>query len=106
MRRYIDTDSSHTYTDDNLIQVLKKAEHQRVMLIFDTAGMAKSTAKKHLSNIIKRTSPAKWVVRIDLNDHTDTLKALKEQQIDSKKAINVVSERLLKLKTWFRVGII
>jgi hypothetical protein len=44
-------------------------------------------------------------VRIDLNDHTDTLKVLKEEQIDSKKAIEFVSERLLKFKPGLEVEI-
>jgi hypothetical protein len=38
------------------------------------------------------------VVRIDLNDHTDALKALKQEQIDKEKVIAFVSEKLLKLK--------
>jgi hypothetical protein len=60
--------------------------------------MSKSTVLTHLSKIIKRTFPAKWVVRIDLNDHTDVLKVLKEEQIDNEKVIEFVSERLLKFK--------
>jgi NTP pyrophosphatase (non-canonical NTP hydrolase) len=98
VRRYIDTHSSHTYTDDDLVKLLEQAEQQRVMLISDTAGMGKSTALTQLSRIIKRTSPAKWVLRVDLNDHTDVLKVLKEEQFDKEKAIEFVSERLLKLK--------
>jgi hypothetical protein len=47
---------------------------------------------------IKQNFPAKWVVRIDLNDHTDALNALKQEQIDQQKAIEFVSEKLLKLK--------
>jgi hypothetical protein len=38
------------------------------------------------------------VVRIDLNDHTDALKALKQKQIDKEKVIEFVSEKLLKLE--------
>jgi hypothetical protein len=99
VRRYIDTDSSHTHTADDLGKLLEQEQHQRVMLISDTAGMGKSTVLTHMSKIIKRTSPAKCVVRIDLNDHTDALKALKEEEIDSKKATEFVSEKLLKLKS-------
>jgi len=43
------------------------------------------------------------VVRIDLNDHTDALVALKKEQIHKKKAIEFLSERLLKLKTGLEV---
>jgi ankyrin repeat protein len=98
VRRYIDTDRSHTFTDGDLVELLEKAEQQRLMLISDTAGMGKSTVLTHLSKEIKRTFPAKWVVRIDLNDHTDVLKVLKQGQIDKEKAIEFVSEKMLKLK--------
>jgi len=98
VRRYIDTESSHRYTADDLDKLLEQAEQQRVMLISDTAGMGKSTVLTHVSKQIKQMFPAKWVVRIDLNDHTDTLKALREEQIHKENVIAIVSERLLKLK--------
>ena len=105
LRRYIDTESSHTYTADDLDKLLEQAQQQSVMLISDTAGMGKSTVLTHLSKEIEKNFPAKWVVRIDLNDHTDALNALKETpkklaqgQIDKGKAIEFVSEKLLKLQ--------
>jgi len=97
LRRYIDTDSSHTYTADDLDKLLEQAQHQRVMLLSDTAGVGKSTLLTHLSKQIKQNFPAKWVVKIDLNDHTDELRALKQEQIDKEKAIEFVSEKVLKL---------
>jgi len=96
-RRYIDTTISHTYTADDSDKLLEQAQHQRVMLISDTAGMGKSTVLTHLSKQIKQNFPAKWVVGINLNDHTDALKTLKEEQIDKEKAIEFVSEKVLKL---------
>jgi ankyrin repeat protein len=98
LRKYIDTESSHRYSADDLDKLLEQAERQRVMLISDTAGMGKSTLLTHLSKQIKQKFPSKFVVRIDLNDHTDTLKALKQEEIDKGKAIEFVSEKLLKLK--------
>jgi len=98
VRRYIDTDSSHTYTADDLDKLLEQAEHHTVMLISDTAGMGKSTVLTHLSKQMKQKFPAKWVVRIDLNDHTEALKELMQKQIDKEKAIEFVSEKVLKLK--------
>jgi hypothetical protein len=92
VRRYIGTDSSHTYTDNEFVKLLGQAQHQRVMLISDTAGLGKSTVRTHMSKIIQRKPPTKWVVRIDLNDHTDELKVLKEEHIHSKKVIEFVSE--------------
>ena len=98
LRRYIDTESSHVHTPDDLDKLLEQAQHQRVMLISDTAGMGKSTVLTHLSKHIKQNFPAKWVVRIDLNDHTNALKALKQTLIDKERAIEFVSENVLKLK--------
>jgi ankyrin repeat protein len=68
------------------------------MVISNTAGMGTSTVLTHLSTVITRPTPAKWVVRIDLNDHTDVLNRLKEGQMDNQQAIEFVSERMLKLK--------
>jgi len=98
VRKYIDTHSSHTYTADDLDKLLEQVEHQSVMLIADPAGMGKSTVLTHLSKQIKQKFPNKWVVRIDLNDHTDALKALKQEQIGKEKVVEFVSEKLLKLK--------
>jgi len=58
VRGYIDTESSHTYTADDLDKLLEQAQHQRVMLISGTAGMGKSTILTHLSKQIKRKFPA------------------------------------------------
>jgi hypothetical protein len=49
LRKYIDTDSSPTYTPDDLDKLLEQAHKQRLMLISDTAGMGKSTVMTHLS---------------------------------------------------------
>jgi len=109
LRRYFHADSSHTYTVDNLDKLLEQAEHQRVMVISDTAGMGKSTTLTHLSKQIKQNFPTKWLVRIDLTDHTDALhalNALKEQKpelIDREKAVEFVSEELLKLEQGLEV---
>ena len=54
VRRYIDTDSSNTYTADDIDKLLEQEEHQRVMLISDTAGIGKSTVLTHLSKEIKQ----------------------------------------------------
>jgi hypothetical protein len=46
------------------------------------------------------------VVRIDLNDHTDALKALKEKQIDKEKVTEFLSEKVLKHKPGLGVELI
>ena len=66
------------------------------MLISDTAEVDKSTVLTHPSKQIKQNFPPKWVVRIDLNDHAEALKALREKQIDKEKAIEFLSEKVLK----------
>jgi len=68
------------------------------MLISDTAGMGKSTLLTQLSKQIKQKYPARWVARIDLNDHTDALNELEQEQIDKEKVIEFISEKLLKLE--------
>jgi MoxR-like ATPase len=103
LRRYIDTERSNTFTPDDVDKLLKQALHQRVVLISDTVGTGKSTILKNLSKKIEEKYPAKWVVRIDLNGHTDALDTLKEEQIRMEKAIEFVSERLLKLKSDFEL---
>jgi hypothetical protein len=103
LREYIDTECSHRYTADDLDNLLEQAVYRRVMLISDKAGMGKSTVLTHLSKQIKQKFPAKWVVRIDLNDHTETLETLKREEIDREKAIEFVLEELLKLKPGLEV---
>jgi len=47
---------------------------------------------------MKQNFPTKWVVRIELNDHTGALEILKQDRIDKEKAIEFVSGEVLKLK--------
>ena len=62
----VDTDSSHTNTADVLENLLERAEHQRLMLISDTAGMGKSTVLTHLTKQNEQKFQNEYVVRIDL----------------------------------------
>jgi len=94
--RYIDTKISHTHTADDLDNLLEQAQHQRVMLISDRAEMGKCTVLTHLYEQMQQKFPSKCVVRTDLNGHTISLKALRENQIDKKKATEFLSEKLLK----------
>ena len=101
LRKYIDTQTSNTYTPMDLDKLLEQAQHQRVMLISDTAGMGKSTVLTHMSKKIKQKFPNSWVLRIDLNHHTEELEILKKGTIDKEKATEFVSKKLLKLKNEF-----
>jgi hypothetical protein len=98
VRRYIDKKWSHIYRPDDLDNLFYQAQRQRLMLISDTAGMGKSIVLTHLSKQIKQKFPAKWVVRIDLNDHTDALKELEQGQINKENAIEFVSGKVMKHK--------
>jgi hypothetical protein len=62
------------------------------MLISDTARLGKSTVLTQLSKQIKQKSPAKWVVRFDVNEHRHTRNALQVEQMSEEKAIEFVLE--------------
>jgi predicted NACHT family NTPase len=96
LRKYIDTQNTLSYPPDNLDNLLQQAQCQKVMLITDTAGMGKTTVLTHLSKQIKQKFPTHWVVRIDLNDHTDVLKSQMKQKTE---AVEFLSKDLLKPDT-------
>jgi ankyrin repeat protein len=99
LREYIDTHISHSYAPSDLDNLLQEATCQRLMLIADSAGMGKSTVLTHLSTQIAQKSPAHWLVRIDLNDYTEQLKAQKGKQMDKVTVLEFVSKEVLKLKS-------
>ena len=86
--------NSLPYYPENLDEFLQQAQYQKVMLIADFAGMGKTSVLTHLSKQIKQKFPTYWVVKIDLNKHTDVLKAQMKQKIGT---IEFLSEKLLKL---------
>jgi len=98
LRKYIDTESSHRYSADDLDKLLEQAKHQRVMLISDTAGMDKSTLLTQLSKQFKQKFPGKWVVRIDSNICIDAFKAQEKEGFDWAKTIEFLSKKLLQLE--------
>ena len=73
------------------------------MLIYDTAGMNKSTVLTRLSKQIIPNFLSNWVVRIYLNDHTGTLKAMKEVQMNTEKENEFASVKILKVKPGFEL---
>jgi ankyrin repeat protein/Ni2+-binding GTPase involved in maturation of urease and hydrogenase len=94
LHKYIDTRNPRVYPADNLEKFLQQAQCQKVMLIADTAGMGKTTVLTHLAKQIKQKYPTCWVVRIDLNDHTDVLEDQVEQKMGT---VEFMSGRLLNL---------
>jgi hypothetical protein len=101
LRKYIDTHKSHSYTPRDLDNLLQQAKHHRITLIADGAGMGKSTVLTHLSERIKQKFPAHWLVRIDLNDYTEQLKAQKRKKMNKEWVLDFVSNQVLKLGSHF-----
>jgi Tfp pilus assembly pilus retraction ATPase PilT len=66
---------------------LEQAQHHGVMLISDLAWMGKSTVLTHLTKKINQNFPAKLVVRINLNDHTDALNTVQGEQLSKRKRL-------------------
>jgi len=68
------------------------------MLISDTAGMSKYTVLTQTSKQIKQKFPTKCVMRIDPNNHIDVQNTRQQKLIDKEKAIEFLSEKLLKFQ--------
>ena len=90
-------------TADDLDKLLEQTQHQRMIVISDIAEIDTYTVLTHLSKQIKQKFTAKWVVRIDLKDDTKALNALRGKQIDKEKAIEFLSEKMLKYKPGLEV---
>jgi len=95
---YQNDENPTSYSTENLDKLILQAQRQKVMLISDRAGMGKTTTLTHLSKQIKQHFPSHWVVRINLNDHTDALQTQKRQKIE---AVEFLSQRLLKFNSYF-----
>jgi len=68
IRRYIDNTKCKKY-DDMKIAV----EHDRTMLLVAEPGMGKTTFFSYMAHEIKKSKPSVWVLRINLNKHTNEL---------------------------------
>ena len=69
-----------------------------MMLISDTARMGKSTVLTQQSKQIKQKFPTKLVERNDVKNHSDAMNTLQQKRIDKEKAIEFVSQKLLKFQ--------
>jgi hypothetical protein len=99
LRKYIDTHKYHSYAPTDLDKLLQQAKHHRVMIIADKAGMGKSNLLTHLFERMKQKFPAHWLVRIDLNDYTEELKAQKGKKMDNWRVRDFISKEVLKLES-------
>src|SRR5699024_7898329 len=57
-------------TEDDIIDLYG---NKNIRLISDTPGMGKTTVLSSLSRKIKAVKPSQWVIRVDLNDHSQVL---------------------------------
>ncbi|XP_023311719.1 uncharacterized protein LOC108913549 [Anoplophora glabripennis] len=71
---------------------------ENVVLISDSAGMGKSAVLANLAAAIKEKSPYLWVIKIELSEYTDTLRALNNDRgfiltklLNSKKATELTN---------------
>jgi hypothetical protein len=93
LRNYIDTLNPRSYPPEKLDEFLQQSQRQEVILIADIAGMGKTTVLTHLSQQIKKNCPGYWLIRIDLNNHTNVLEAQARQK---RGTVEILYERLLK----------
>jgi predicted NACHT family NTPase len=69
-----------------------------VILIADTAGMGKTTLLTHFSQEIRKKWPGYWLIRIDLNKHTDVLE---DQAKQKRGTVEFFIEKLLNFGSQF-----
>ena len=65
------------YQESNLVScgALEKVMQlpQQVFLVVGEPGVGKSTEMTHLNELLKKMDPCTWIIRVDLNDHTQHL---------------------------------
>ena len=93
LREYIDVQKSYSFAPSDLDKLLDQVKHQRVMLIADKARMGKTTVLTYLSKRILKNYPAYWLVRIDLNDYTELLKAQNGKAMDKKRYLKLYQRK-------------
>jgi hypothetical protein len=98
LHEYTDTQNPLPYPPENLDEFLQQAQRQKLMLLADIAGMGKTTVLTQLSKQIKQKFPTYWVVRVDLNKHTNALEAKTKQK---KGSVEFLCENLLKFHCQF-----
>lgn len=82
------------------INFIRENSHHKIVVISNTAGMGKSTVLTHLSLKLKQEYSDVWVVRINLNDHTDALddRKLKLADKNMKSVLDFISDDLLEFE--------
>jgi len=76
IRRYIDNTKCKKYNDMKSVM-----EHNdRTLLLVAEPGMGKSTFLSYMAHEIKKWNPSVWVLRINLNEHTNELENTEFEQ--------------------------
>jgi len=68
IRRYIDNTKCENYGTKRVME-----HNDRTMLLVAKPGMGKSTFLSYMAHEIKKWKPSVWVLRINLNEHTNKL---------------------------------
>jgi len=76
IRRYIDNTKCGKY--DEMKSVVEHKD--RTMLLVAEPGMGKSTFLSYMAHEIKKWNPSVWVLRINLNEHTNELENIEFEQ--------------------------
>jgi hypothetical protein len=86
------------FTETDLI---KQLGHQKVFIISDVAGMGKSSFLSQMNTLIKSEHSTHWILRINLNDHSEAFKKEMDKPTlkknDTAKALEFFATKLLKL---------
>jgi len=75
IRRYIDDTKCKNYDIESVMD-----QSDRTMLVVAEPGMGKSTFLSHMEYEIKKRKPAVWVLRINLNEHTQALENIEFEE--------------------------
>jgi hypothetical protein len=68
----------------------------------DVAGMGKSTFLNYLAKFLKKSQPSYWVLKLDLNDHTNELEEADTEELNSSEgSIKFLCENVMRLKSGF-----
>jgi ankyrin repeat protein len=90
--RHLDSRKWQDYDAKNFTDI-----DDRVVLIAAKPGMGKTTLLTHLAAGTKELDPSIWIVRVDLNDHTNFLHKINENELEIDTVIKFLREDALKL---------
>ncbi|XP_070504766.1 uncharacterized protein [Chironomus tepperi] len=62
-------------TRDDITDIIERTERRKFFILSSEAGAGKTVTFEHLSSVIKRKYPARWVSYIDLKDHVESYRS-------------------------------